>query len=69
MARPSYLLSCALLLILMHGMDARGQMMYEVSLLDEAGYFRWTRRFWTHKRFPGSVELAQKIERKNRAQN
>ena len=38
--------------------------MFPVSVLDEAGYFRRSRRFWTYGSFPGSTEVARRIEAK-----
>ena len=38
--------------------------LFPVSLLDELGYFRWTMRFWTWDSYPGSLKVAQRIERK-----
>src|SRR5258708_35941283 len=38
--------------------------MFPVELLDEAGYFRKSRRFWTDESFPGSLEVAQRVAAK-----
>ena len=38
--------------------------MFPVELLDETGYFRKSRRFWTDESFPGSPEVAQKVAAK-----
>ena len=38
--------------------------MFPVELLDETGYFRKSRRFWTDESFPGSMEVAQRVAAK-----
>lgn len=38
--------------------------MFPVSLLDETGYFRRSRRFWTSESFPGAVDAAILIDKK-----
>jgi hypothetical protein len=41
--------------------------MFPVELLDEAGYFRKSRRFWTDESFPGSLEVAKRVASKIRS--
>src|SRR5258708_11975273 len=38
--------------------------MFPVELLDEAGYFRKSRRFWPDESFPGSLQVAIKVASK-----
>jgi hypothetical protein len=38
--------------------------MFPVQLLDETGYFRKSRRFWTDESFPGSREVAERVASK-----
>ncbi|SPE56509.1 exported hypothetical protein [Verrucomicrobia bacterium] len=38
--------------------------MFPVELLDETGYFRKSRRFWTDESLPGSMEVAKRVAAK-----
>jgi hypothetical protein len=37
---------------------------FPVALVDEGGYFRRRLRFWSGESFPGSMEVAKRIERR-----